>query len=118
MGTTRKKWTKSKSNLSPSTPRYQKLPVVNDAPFLLAIPHLISDLDNASRMATPTLEEVEGVIKGMDYSSSAGPDGFTGLFFNKGWDIIKADMLDVVLCFFGGFGYPRSLSSTMLVLIP
>lgn len=27
-------------------------------------------------------------------------------------------MLDAVLCFFGGFGYPRTLSSTRLVLIP
>lgn len=85
---------------------YQKASMRYDTQFLSTIPPLISHFDNVRLMASPILEEVEGLVKSTDSNSSVGSDGFTGVFFNKCWNTIKEDMLDAVLCFFGGFGYP------------
>uniref|UniRef100_A0A1U7XE39 Uncharacterized protein LOC104233110 n=1 Tax=Nicotiana sylvestris TaxID=4096 RepID=A0A1U7XE39_NICSY len=38
----------------------------------------------------------------MNPTSSARPDGFNGKFYQSYWDIIKNDLLNIVLDFFGG----------------
>lgn len=50
--------------------------------------------------------------------SVAGPDGFSGLFFQKCWKIIRDDVTLVVRAFFYGHELPKYVTHTNLVLIP
>lgn len=54
----------------------------------------------------------------LDADSAPGPDGFSGQFFRSSWDIIAADLLLAVQEFFAGVPIPRSVSSTLIVLLP
>nr|XP_016509861.1 PREDICTED: uncharacterized protein LOC107827279 [Nicotiana tabacum] len=49
---------------------------------------------------------------------SSGPDGLNGKFFQSCWDIIKVDLLQVVLAFFGGSEMPKYITSACLVFLP
>jgi hypothetical protein len=64
------------------------------------------------------MEELSSAIDQMDYASAPGPDGFTGKFNSFCWEIIKTNMLNVVLSFFAGNEIPKAWSSTLLTLIP
>jgi len=43
-----------------------------------------------------TVEEVHEAINDMPSDKAPGPDGFTGAFFKKCWDVIKFDMIRVI----------------------
>lgn len=36
------------------------------------------------------------MIKEMPSDRASGPDGFIGIFFQKAWEIVKADVISVV----------------------
>jgi hypothetical protein len=66
-----------------------------------------------------TEEEVRNAINHMPSDKAPGPDGFTGAFFKKCWDIIKIDLMNVVHL----FGNLHSenfhwLNSANIVLLP
>ena len=44
-------------------------------------------------------EEVKSAIHAMPSGKAPGPDGFTGAFFKRCWEIIKVDVMRVVECF-------------------
>ncbi|KAG5580329.1 hypothetical protein H5410_050956 [Solanum commersonii] len=44
----------------------------------------------------PNLEELKTVVFSMNPNSAAGPDGMNGYFFQKCWNIIKHDLLDLI----------------------
>jgi hypothetical protein len=46
-----------------------------------------------------TEEEVRNAINQMPTDKAHGPDGFTGAFFKKGWEIIKGDVMRVIELF-------------------
>ncbi|EOY25449.1 Uncharacterized protein TCM_016755 [Theobroma cacao] len=68
--------------------------------------------------AAPSLKEIKDVVFNIDKDSVAGPDGFSSLFYQHCWDIIKQDLLEAVLDFFKGTPMPRGVTSTTLVLLP
>ncbi|OIT36737.1 putative ribonuclease h protein [Nicotiana attenuata] len=86
--------------------------------LLSCIPSMITQEDNDILSADPTLSELKGVVFSMNPTSAAGPDGFNGKFYQSCWDIIKADLLNVVLAFFGGCSIPKYMTSACLVLSP
>lgn len=47
-----------------------------------------------------------------------GPVGFSRLFFQKTWDIIRDDLTKMVQAFFCGHKLPRFVTHTNLVLLP
>lgn len=51
----------------------------------------ITDDQNLLLTATPSLEEICDAVFGLDASSSPGPDGFGGVFYQICWDIILDD---------------------------
>ncbi|CAM8936846.1 unnamed protein product [Rhodiola kirilowii] len=79
---------------------------------------VISEEDNVSLSATPSLEEIQHNVFSMNSNSSPGPDGFTGKFFTFCWEIIKEDLQAAVQAFFEGLQLPKIISSTSIVLIP
>ncbi|KAL9678256.1 hypothetical protein QQ045_016098 [Rhodiola kirilowii] len=71
---------------------------------------VISEEDNISLSATPSLEEIQHNVFSMNSSSSPGPDGFTGKFFTSCRDIIKDDLQAAVQAFFEGLQLPKIIS--------
>uniref|UniRef100_J3L5S3 Reverse transcriptase domain-containing protein n=1 Tax=Oryza brachyantha TaxID=4533 RepID=J3L5S3_ORYBR len=66
-----------------------------------------------------TEDEVWRTIKQLPTNKAPGPDGFTGLFYQCCWDIIKPDIMRAILKFFSGnsqnFGI---LNSATIILLP
>ncbi|VFQ59967.1 unnamed protein product, partial [Cuscuta campestris] len=56
----------------------------------------ITDEDNQQLVASPSLEEVKDAVFSLNPNSAAGPDGFTGHFFQKCWDIIHLEIFAMV----------------------
>ncbi|XP_049348971.1 uncharacterized protein LOC125813526 [Solanum verrucosum] len=85
---------------------------------LECIPRIVTQEQNSSLTTMPNLEELKEVIFSMNPNSAAGPDGMNGYFFQKCWNIIKHDLLDVIHAFFCGQMIPKYMSHSCIVLLP
>lgn len=90
----------------------------SDFSMLNLIPNLISAEENDRMTRLPDQFEVKKAVFELNGSSAAGPDGFTGLFFQKCWEIVAEDVRRGVRAFFCGQELPRFITHTNLVLIP
>lgn len=81
-----------------------------DMQIMEYIPNMFTTDDNSMLLTEPTLEEVKKAVFDSDPNSSPGPDGFTSCFFQKAWDIISQNILDMVKAVCNG--------NSCLVLIP
>lgn len=63
-------------------------------------------------------EEVNLVIKQMPPDRAPGPDGFTGLFLKRCWEIIKDDFMLLVQDFSEGKLDLECINSSLITLIP
>ncbi|KAJ6731270.1 REVERSE TRANSCRIPTASE ZINC-BINDING DOMAIN-CONTAINING PROTEIN-RELATED-RELATED [Salix viminalis] len=82
------------------------------------IPNIITEEDNNFLTNLPDRNEVRTVVFECDANSAAGPDGFSGFFYQHCWDIIGEDLVEAVIDFFNGGVIPKGASSTTIVLIP
>ncbi|KAJ6776826.1 REVERSE TRANSCRIPTASES [Salix koriyanagi] len=89
--------------------------IANDWSF---IPKIITEEDNNFLTNLPDRNEVRTVVFECDANSVAGPDGFSGFFYQHCWDIIGEDLVEAVIDFFNGGAIPKGASSTTIVLIP
>ncbi|XP_060216516.1 uncharacterized protein LOC132643998 [Lycium barbarum] len=78
----------------------------------------ISSGENQILMSMPTLEDVKNAVFDLSGDSSGGPDGMLGVFYQVCWEIVRADVYNVVKVFFEGQTLPKSITHTNLVLIP
>ena len=79
---------------------------------------MVTEAENSSLTAIPTVTEITRAVFSMDPESSPGPDGFSGLFYHCCWDIIKDEVIGFVLQFFKtGWIYPNK-NSSFIALIP
>ncbi|XP_062020822.1 uncharacterized protein LOC133737235 [Rosa rugosa] len=86
--------------------------------FCKVIPSFVSEDDNSVLVSIPTAEEIRHVVFSMDPSSSPGPDGFPGSFYQSCWDIVGNDVIGFVQFFFQqNWLYPNA-NSNFIVLIP
>ncbi|XP_060210576.1 uncharacterized protein LOC132637514 [Lycium barbarum] len=92
--------------------------VSEDSPIFNHIQELIREEDNILLAAQPTMEEVHKAVFELNGDSACGPDGFSGIFYQKCWEVIKADVHSVVKAFFEGQTLPKSITHTNLVLLP
>ncbi|KAL8502779.1 hypothetical protein ACS0TY_021770 [Phlomoides rotata] len=60
------------------------------------IQHSIDPNENEMLTSTPSIDEIKKAVFDMEQSSSPGPDGFGGSFFQTCWDIIAADVIEAV----------------------
>uniref|UniRef100_A0A2N9HC19 Reverse transcriptase zinc-binding domain-containing protein n=1 Tax=Fagus sylvatica TaxID=28930 RepID=A0A2N9HC19_FAGSY len=65
-----------------------------------------------------TEDEVWGVVRNMSGEKAPGPDGFSLVFFQSCWDIIKQDVMSVFRDFHASRDFVKSLNVTFLALIP
>ncbi|XP_060200359.1 uncharacterized protein LOC132628609 [Lycium barbarum] len=92
--------------------------VSEDSPIFHHIQEQIKEEDNIPLTAQPTMEEVKRALFELNGDSACGPDGFSGIFYQKCWEVIKVDVYSVVKAFFEGQTLPKSITHTNLVLLP
>ncbi|OIT07835.1 hypothetical protein A4A49_32245 [Nicotiana attenuata] len=63
-------------------------------------------------------QKLKEVIFSMNPNSADGPDGMNEKVYQACWDVIKNDLLNVVLDFFGGSDMPRYMKNACLFLLP
>ena len=92
---------------------------VGDVGSLLQnIPCLVSPDNNVSLFHEVTMEEVKGIMFGLNKESKLGPNGFIGVFFMHCWKIVAEDVLAATGDFMAGIAIPKGITSTLIVLIP
>ncbi|XP_075101861.1 uncharacterized protein LOC142177287 [Nicotiana tabacum] len=82
------------------------------------IPSMVTMEQNLELSRLPTIKEVRAIVFELSGESASGLDGFTGLFYQTCWDVIGADIHNMVLHFYGGAALPKSITHTNLVLLP
>jgi exonuclease III len=80
-------------------------------------PRVTSDM-NAALLADFTMEEIDGALAQMHPLKSPGPDGFSACFYQRSWEIVRADVGKAVLDFLNHGTFDPHLNSTNIVLIP
>ncbi|XP_073120503.1 uncharacterized protein [Henckelia pumila] len=93
-------------------------PFVLDLPDFSGFSSEISEEENHSFAAAPSLEEVRAVVFSIPRDSVAGPDEFSSVFFQSCWDFVQHDVMDAVLDFFRGSLMPQGFTATTITLIP
>lgn len=78
------------------------MPTREDHELSRLITPVINTLEISQLNSVPQEQKVHDVFKSIDVDSSPGPDGFGSLFYSHCWDIIKKDVMGVVLDFFQG----------------
>ena len=80
---------------------------------------LLTRIDGLENLSLPfTDSEVDTVIKNMPSDRAPGPDGFTGLFLKKCWNILKPDFMKLVKEFYEGKCDLECLNTSLITLIP
>ncbi|XP_026420164.1 uncharacterized protein LOC113316160 [Papaver somniferum] len=65
-----------------------------------------------------TAEEIKNVVFQMGGKKAPGPDGFTGLFYQKNWDIVGEAIVDMTQTCFRTGHIAKVFSHTNIALIP
>eukprot|EP00253_Pinus_taeda_P034935 PITA_34935 len=86
--------------------------------FLKHIPRMVNEEDNASLLKPFTEEEISNVIWKMEPDKAPRPDGFSIHFYRLCWDIIKADLYQMIKGFLLKAKVGGSTISTFLALNP
>ncbi|CAN1746899.1 Transposon TX1 uncharacterized 149 kDa protein [Linum perenne] len=79
---------------------------------------MINCSTNRDLLAFVTEEEIKNTVFSIGPLQAPGPDGFTGLFFQRYWSIISRDVVCAVQDFFRRGHMLRGLNHTWLTLIP
>jgi hypothetical protein len=80
----------------------------------------IQPLSDPGQLEDPiSLTELHTVIKQLNKEKAPGPDGFTGKFYKKCWDIIKLDLLEAISYLYNENSQGLSnLNKAHIVLLP
>ncbi|XP_060182017.1 uncharacterized protein LOC132611631 [Lycium barbarum] len=89
-----------------------------DFVLLQHVPSMVDQDTNNQLVSMPTLEEVKKAVFELSVCSAGGPDGMIGIFYQVCWDIVGADVYNLVKAFFDGQTFPKSVTHTNLVLLP
>ncbi|XP_060973692.1 uncharacterized protein LOC133038980 [Cannabis sativa] len=73
---------------------------------------------NESFADIPSDAEIKGAVFSLHPLKAPGPDGFSGCFFRKYWDIVGSNLCDTVKEFFSSGNMHPKLNNTFICLIP
>jgi len=77
------------------------------------------DTEDMASLSTPfSGEDVKKAMFAMAACKAPGPDGYQALFFQKHWDLLGKQVIQVALSILHGSVFPEGLNDTFLVLIP
>ncbi|XP_042486467.1 uncharacterized protein LOC122066689 [Macadamia integrifolia] len=93
-------------------------PTSNHEDLLDNIPKVLNQMDCYKMDYIPGNEEIRRAAWELDLDSSPGPDGFSGAFFCKCWDMVEVEVCNTVRQFFGTGSMPNGANNNFLVLIP
>ncbi|GKB35806.1 protein LAZ1 [Tanacetum coccineum] len=77
----------------------------------------VSNMANENMMKPVTNEEIKRAMFGIRDDKALGPDGFTSVFFKKGWDVVVQDVCNAVRDFFVNGKLLKEINHTFLALI-
>ncbi|VVA37299.1 PREDICTED: reverse mRNAase, partial [Prunus dulcis] len=86
--------------------------------ILVFVPTIISDDINSTLLAPVSNEEIRIIVFQMGALKSPGPDGFSGIFYQKYWSIVGNDVCRLVNNFFSNAMSMGTLNRTEIALIP
>ncbi|KAG7576108.1 hypothetical protein ISN45_Aa03g005410 [Arabidopsis thaliana x Arabidopsis arenosa] len=78
----------------------------------------VSPMMNQELTKQVSEEEIYNAVFSIDAESAPGPDGFTALFFQKHWSLVKHKVIADILEFFQSGVLPEDWNHTHLCLIP
>jgi hypothetical protein len=78
----------------------------------------ISTEENLSLCSIPSEQEIHDSVFSIGATKAPGPDGFTGLFYQKYWTLIKPVVLSCVWNFFNKHHLLKEHNHTFIALVP
>ena len=57
------------------------------------VPSLVTTVENAFLTSIPSAENIQDAVFAMDAASAPGPDGFSGRFYQRCWDVVGSDVV-------------------------
>jgi len=78
----------------------------------------IGAADNERLCSTFNDEEILEAVDQCEGTKSPGPDGFNFNFIKSNWNIIRADIINVIQCFYETGYIPRGCNASFITLIP
>ncbi|XP_060972201.1 uncharacterized protein LOC133038159 [Cannabis sativa] len=82
------------------------------------IPTTITPVQNMHISAPVEESEVKKALFQMHPDKSSGPDGMSPGFYQKFWDVLRHDVVQLVKDFFQNATFPDQLPATNIVLVP
>eukprot|EP00253_Pinus_taeda_P006641 PITA_06641 len=82
------------------------------------VPKIITDDQNQNLLKQVTMQDVEEAMAQLKDGKAPGPDGFTSNFFHEFWDLISAEVWDLVEESRSMHWVLPSLNSTFIALVP
>ncbi|KAK3212711.1 hypothetical protein Dsin_017417 [Dipteronia sinensis] len=64
------------------------------------IPSLVTDVENAFLISIPSTDDIHDTVFAMDAAFAPGPDGFSGGFYQRCWEVVGSDVVLAVHDFF------------------
>lgn len=89
-----------------------------DFSALNCIESCITEEENNKLSFVPTVQEVTESMLFIDPDSSPGPDGISGMFYQKCWDINSTEVHNAVKVFFRGSAPTMFYTRTCIIMIP
>jgi Reverse transcriptase (RNA-dependent DNA polymerase) len=78
----------------------------------------VTTLENLSLTASFTEQEIHDTVFSMNPNKASGPDDFSILFYQKFWNLIKCDILQMFTVFFNHQFDLSKLNKALICLIP
>ncbi|GKE60615.1 protein LAZ1, partial [Tanacetum coccineum] len=78
----------------------------------------VSDGSNMQMIRPITNAEIKTAMFDIGNDKAPRPDGYTSMFFKKGWDVVDADVCKVIHDFFSNGKIRKEINHTFMALIP